>query len=305
MKKPTLVIMAAGMGSRFGGLKQMTPVDPQGHFLMDFSIYDALRAGFGRVVCIIKPEMQADFEARIGTRVRGHIELLYAHQTLDQLPAGFSLPAGRVKPWGTTHAVLCAAPLLDGPFAVINADDFYGAEAFAAMAAFLQAGHGPTEHAMVGYALGNTLTAFGSVSRGVCTVDAQGHLTSVHEHKRIFLRPDGPAYTEDGTVFSPLSPADLVSMNLWGFQPEILPYFAETFQAFLSGLTEETAATGESLISHLIDGMIAAGRGSVTVLSTGARWHGVTYREDLPGVTAAIAAEKAAGRYPETLWENS
>ena len=305
MVQPTLVIMAAGMGSRFGGLKQTTPVDPEGHFLMDFSLYDAKRAGFGQAICIIKPEMEQDFEEKIGRRVRRHLPLAYAYQTLQQLPAGFSVPAGRVKPWGTTHAVLCAAPLIHTPFAVLNADDFYGLEAFEAMAAFLKEAHKPTEHAMVGYQLGNTLTDFGSVSRGVCTVDESGRLTGVTEHKRVEKTAAGPAFTEDGETFTPL-PADApVSMNLWGFQLEILEVFAETFRTFLSRLTPETALTAESLIPRLTDRMIRQGAGTVEVLTTPARWYGITYREDLPGVQTAIAAMKAAGQYPQSLWETS
>lgn len=305
MQKAALVIMAAGMGSRFGGLKQMTPVDAEGHFLMDFSVYDAISAGFGRVVFIIKEEMREAFEEKVGARVAPHIPVTYVYQDLRQLPAGFAVPEGRKKPWGTAHAVLAAAETLeDTPFAVLNADDFYGAAGFAAMGDYLRAGHGPGCHAMVGYRLGNTLTENGSVSRGVCTVDAQGQLTSVTEHKRVFKTPGGPAFTEDGETFHPL-PADApVSMNFWGFQPDILPLFREGFTDFLGRLTPETALTAECLIPQLTDWMIRTGRGSVRVLTTPARWYGVTYREDLPGVTAAIAALKSAGAYPAKLWES-
>lgn len=306
MHDPALVIMAAGMGSRFGGLKQMTPVDAEGHFLMDFSVYDAIAAGFRRVVFIIKEEMREAFEEKVGRRVAPHIPVTYVYQDLRQLPEGFTAPEGRVKPWGTAHAVLAAAAELeDTPFAVLNADDFYGAAAFAAMGAYLRAGHGPGCHAMVGYRLGNTLTEHGSVSRGVCTVDAQGLLTSVTERKRVFKTPDGPAYTEDGETYHPLPEDAPVSMNFWGFQPDVLPLFRGAFAAFLGRLTPETAMTAECLIPQLTDWMIREKRGSVQVLTTPARWYGVTYREDLPGVSAAIAALKQAGAYPDKLWENT
>ena len=302
MFAPTLVIMAAGMGSRYGGLKQMTPVDPEGHFLMDFSVYDAIAAGFGRVVFIIKEEMRRDFEEKVGLRVSPHIPVTYVYQSLDQLPPGMTVPEGRVKPWGTAHAVLCAADLLNEPFAVINADDFYGAAAFAAMADFLRAGHGPGRHAMVGYALGNTLTDHGAVSRGVCTVDGQGRLTSVTERKRVVKTPQGPAFTEGGETFTPLAADSPVSMNFWGFQPDVLPLFQEAFSRFLAQLPPERAAVAECLIPHLTDQLIQEGRGTVTVLRTPAQWYGVTYREDLPGVCAAIEAMKQAGQYPRRLW---
>lgn len=305
MTNPALVVMAAGMGSRFGGLKQMTPVDPEGHFLMDFSVYDAIAAGFGRVVFIIKEEMRDAFEDKVGRRVSPHIPVTYVYQDLRQLPAGVSVPAGRVKPWGTAHAVLAAAEVLDTPFAVLNADDFYGAAGFQAMGEFLRSGHRPGCHAMVGYELGHTLTEHGSVSRGVCTVDEQGRLTSVTERKRVVKTPQGPAYTEDGETFVPLPPDAPVSMNFWGFQPDVLPLFREAFLAFLGRLTPETALTAECLIPQLTDWLIREGLGSVEVLRTPAQWYGVTYREDLPGVAAAIAALKAAGVYPTRLWESS
>ncbi len=302
MKKPTLVIMAAGMGSRFGGLKQMTPVDDQGHFIMDFSIYDAFRAGFGKVVCIIKEEMQEDFEEKIGKRVRPHGELVYAFQNLNMLPEGFSIPEGRVKPWGTSHAVLCAAKEIDGPFAVINADDFYGYEAFQTIADFLKEDRPQSEHAMVGYALVNTLTEHGSVSRGVCEVDEQGYLLSVTERLRIEKTPHGPAYTEDGETFVPLADDAVASMNLWGFQRSVLPRLDAGFVDFLQHKVPENPLKAEYLLPHLPTGMIAEGTGTIKVLTSDARWFGVTYQEDLPGVVAAIRAMKDAGKYPENLW---
>ena len=194
----SLVVMAAGLGSRYGGLKQIAPVDPNGHILMDYSIYDALRAGFDRVVCIIKPEMREDFYEVIGHRLEKQVEVRYAYQRLDNLPAGYSVPEGRTKPWGTAHALLCAKEQIDAPFAVINADDFYGRDAFAAIAAFLREKHGAGEHAMVGYRIENTLTENGHVARGVCETDENGFLRGVTERTHIEPREGGAAFTEDG-----------------------------------------------------------------------------------------------------------
>ena len=303
MQKPTLVIMAAGMGSRFGGLKQMTPVDEQGHFIMDYSIYDAIRAGFGKVVCVIKEEMREQFDALIGQRVRGHVELAYAYQSLDRIPAGYSIPEGRVKPWGTTHAVLCAAHEIDGPFAVINADDFYGYEAFQAMADFLAVERPAGQQAMVGYALSNTLTENGSVSRGVCQVDKDGLLTAITERTTIEKRPDGAAFTEDGgATWTALSGDTVVSMNLWGFQRPVLERMEQMFRTFLTETVPGNPLKAEFYLPLLPDAMIADGSGSVQVLTSDAKWYGVTYKEDLPGVVASIAALKASGMYPERLW---
>lgn len=304
MQTPTLVIMAAGMGSRFGGMKQMTPVDPQGHFIMDFSIYDAIRAGFGKIVCVIKEEMRADFEEKIGRRVQPHAVLQYAYQSLRKLPEGFAIPEGRVKPWGTAHAVLCAAPEVDGPFAVINADDFYGPAAFQAMAGFLRADRAPSEQAMVGYALENTLTENGSVSRGVCTVDARGYLSSIVERTRIEQRPHGAAFTEDGETFTDLPGDTVVSMNLWGFQHGVLDRMDGMFREFLTETLPGNPMKAEFYLPSIPSRMLQDGTGTVQVLRTDARWYGVTYKEDLPGVVAAIADMKARGLYPERLWSN-
>ena len=196
MSKPTLVIMAAGMGSRFGGCKQITPVDAAGHLIIDYSIYDAIRAGFGRVVCVIKPEMEGDFRAAIGDRIARSVDIVYAHQTIDRIPDGFTVPEGRAKPWGTAHAVLCAADLIEGDFAAINADDYYGASAFQAASDFLRTSN--NDHAMVGYRIENTLTEHGSVSRGVCEADDHGMLRRITERLRIEPREGGAAYIEDG-----------------------------------------------------------------------------------------------------------
>ena len=302
MNKPTLVIMAAGMGSRFGGMKQITPVDAQGHIIMDYSIYDAIRAGFGRVVCIIKKEFEADFEAAIGSRLRDHVELVYAYQSLDQLPEGFSIPEERVKPWGTAHAVWCARNVIDGPFAVLNADDFYGKEAFEVIAQFLLEDRGPTEHAMVGYRLSNTLTENGSVARGVCVTDEEGYLREVTERTKIVKQGEGAAYTEDGETFIPLAMDSIVSMNLWAFRKEALDGFEAKFRDFLINILPSNPLKAEFFLPLIVSAMIRENTGSIRVLSSNAHWHGVTYKEDLPSVVSAIRAMKDEGKYPEYLW---
>ena len=303
MTAPKLVIMAAGMGSRFGGFKQIAPVDDAGHVIVDFSIYDALRAGFGGVVFIVKPELEADFRATIGGRVAGHIRVEYAHQTLDALPAGFRVPEGRQKPWGTGHAVLCARPYVDGPFAVINADDFYGRAALQAIHDFLTAPGDAHEHAMVAYRLRNTLTENGSVSRGVCRVDDAGCLAGITERTRIEKRGDAAAFTEDGgQTWQALSGDEPVSMNLWGFKPSILPEMATRFEGFLRESVLADPLRGEFYLPSAPDALIREGKARVRVLSTAERWFGVTYPGDMAAVRAAITEKKASGEYPVHLW---
>ena len=304
MAAPKLVVMAAGMGSRFGGLKQIAPVDDAGHVIVDFSIYDALRAGFGGVVFIVKPEMEADFRATIGARVSGHIDVFYAHQTLDALPAGFSVPEGRQKPWGTGHAVLCARKFIDGPFAVINADDFYGRTAFQSVYDFLTAPGDANEHAMAAYRLRNTLTENGSVSRGVCRVDAGGYLSGITERTRIEQRASGAAFTEDGgETWQPLTGEEPVSMNLWGFKVSVLPEMESRFEAFLRDEAPKNPLRGEFYLPSVPDALIREGKARVRVLPTSERWFGVTYPGDMEAVRAAIAEKKASGEYPVHLWE--
>ena len=235
MKKTQLVIMAAGLGSRYGGLKQMDPVDPQGHFIIDYSIFDALRAGFDEIVCIVKPENEAQFKETIGSRIGSRARLRFARQIPTMLPEGFSVPEGRVKPWGTAHAVLCAKDEIDAPFAVINADDFYGASAFQAIHDFLAADHPGYEYAMVGYRVENTLTENGHVARGVCQTDETGkYLTGIVERTHIEPREGGAAFTEDdGKTFTFLPAGTIVSMNLWGFTPEVLREIEGRFAGYL------------------------------------------------------------------------
>ena len=303
-KKPTLIIMAAGMGSRFGGNKQIAPVDDAGHIIIDFSIYDAIRAGFGKVVCVIKPEMEADFRRAIGDNIARHVELKYAHQVLDAIPAGFTVPEGRTKPWGTGHATVCALKEVDGPFAVINADDFYGRDAFAAAARFLLEEGDPNEHAMVGYNIENTLTENGSVSRGVCQGDASGYLTDITERTTIEPREGGAAFTEDGGATWTFIPAGTpVSMNLWAFREGVVPAFGRLFEDFLRNTVPGNPAKAEFYLPNVPKTLIAEGRGRVRLLNTSERWYGMTYREDAEKVRTAIAGMKAKGLYPEKLWD--
>lgn len=302
MNKPTLVIMAAGMGSRFGGCKQITPVDEAGHVIMDYSIYDALQAGFGKIVCVIKPEMEADFRAVIGDRIAKKADVAYAYQTIDRLPEGYSVPEGRVKPWGTAHAVLCAADEIEGDFAAINADDFYGRGAFRAAADFLRGDHAENEHAMVGYLIENTLTENGYVSRGVCEGDSDGMLRVITERVHIEPRPGGAAYIEEGEgeVFIPAGTR--VSMNMWAFSHSILDEMRERFITFLNTRAVENPLKAEYYLPSVPDALIREGRARVHLLETKERWYGVTYHEDLAAVQDAMARLRAQGVYPEKLW---
>lgn len=300
----SLVVMAAGLGSRYGGLKQIAPVDPNGHILMDYSIYDALRAGFDRVVCIIKPEMREDFYEVIGHRLEKHVEVRYAYQRLDNLPAGYSVPEGRTKPWGTAHALLCAKEQIDAPFAVINADDFYGRDAFAAIAAFLREKHGAGEHAMVGYRIENTLTENGHVARGVCKTDENGFLRGVTERTHIEPREGGAAFTEDGEHFTFVPAGTIVSMNLWGFQPGVMEEIDRRFAPWLDETLPVNPLKGEYFLPLIPNALIHEGKGSVRVLSTHEKWYGVTYHDDMPKLQAALAGMRADGVYPEGLWRD-
>ena len=300
----SLVVMAAGLGSRYGGLKQIAPVDLNGHILMDYSIYDALRAGFDRVVCIIKPEMREDFYEVIGHRLEKHVEVRYAYQRLDNLPAGYNVPEGRAKPWGTAHALLCAKEQIDAPFAVINADDFYGRDAFAAIAAFLREKHGAGEHAMVGYRIENTLTENGHVARGVCETDENGFLRGVTERTHIEPREGGAAFTEDGEHFTFVPAGTIVSMNLWGFQPGVMEEIDRRFAPWLDETLPVNPLKGEYFLPLIPNALIHEGKGSVRVLSTHEKWYGVTYHDDMPKLQAALAGMRADGVYPEGLWRD-
>ncbi len=306
MSEPILAILAAGMGSRYGGLKQIDAMDEQGHIIMDFSLFDAYRAGFRRVVFIIKPELHDTFREVIGDRVAKYMQVEYAFQKLDELPEGFSAPEGRTKPWGTTQAVLAAAPYLNAPFAVINADDYYGKEAFALLYQFLKTAQDDTRYhyAMVGYHIENTLTENGSVARGVCETEG-GMLTGIRERTRIEKRADGAAYTEDdGKTWVAIPAGNTVSMNMWGFGVSILPELARRFRVFLAQEAPQNPLKSECYLPNVVGEMLAEGLCDVRVLKTPDKWHGVTYQEDRPSVVQAIRDLKAAGVYPERLWED-
>ena len=301
MNKPTLVIMAAGMGSRFGGCKQITPVDSDGHLIIDYSIFDAVRAGFGSVVCVIKPEMEADFHAAIGDRISRCVDLKYAYQTLDRLPAGYSIPEGRTKPWGTTHAVLCAKELVSGAFAAINADDFYGSGAFLEAANFLSSPHAENEHAMVAYRVENTLTENGSVSRGVCAVD-NGLLTGIVERTQIVPCEGGAKFIEgESETFLPAGTP--VSMNMWAFSHSMLNEMQARFPKWLDENLAKNPMKCEYFLPLIPNLLIQEGKGKVHVRNTDEHWYGVTYHADLENVQAAIEAMRASGKYPKKLWD--
>ena len=302
MNQPTLVIMAAGMGSRFGGPKQITPVDPQGHIIIDFSLFDAWRAGFRKVVFIIKREMEADFREVIGDRMEQYFEVTYVYQDGERLPEGYSVPEGRTKPWGTGHAVACCKGAIDGPFAVINADDFYGPSAFSTIYDYLAANEDESAYAMVGYRLRNTVTEYGSVARGVCEV-TDGKLTNITERTKIYKRGEDAAYTEDdGQTFTQLPGSTIVSMNLWGFSAGLIDQLWARFPAFLDKNLPVNPLKCEYFLPFVVDEQIRDGSASVSVLPCEETWYGVTYREDLESVQNAIAEMKAKGIYKEDLW---
>lgn len=302
MKKPTLLVLAAGMGSRYGSLKQMDGVGPSGEAILDYSIYDAIRAGFGKVVFVIRHAFEREFrEVFTPERFGGKIEVDFVFQELDTLPDGFTVPEGRVKPWGTNHAVLVARHAVQEPFAVINADDFYGRDAYRAVADYLAALDGSrNRYCMVGYRLQNTLSDFGTVSRGVCTADENGNLLSVVERTAIRRTDEGIACEEDGKLL-PLQPDVPVSMNLFGFTPDYFDYSEAAFGDFLTRNGDNPQA--EFYMPGMVNDLIASGRATMRVLSSPSRWFGVTYKEDKPIVAANILALVRAGEYPERLWK--
>lgn len=306
MKKPVLVIMAAGMGSRYGGLKQIDPVDADGHIIMDFSIYDAKRAGFEKVVFIIKKAIEQEFRAGIGDRISQYMEVEYVYQELNTLPEGFTVPEGRTKPFGTGHAVLSCMDVVDGPFAVINADDYYGVHAFQEIYDYLAANEDDTKYhyAMVGYILSNTLTENGYVSRGICEMDQDGFLTGIIERTRIEKRGDGTAYSEDdGATWTPVPSDCIVSMNLFGFSASILKELKDRFPAFLEKGLRENPMKCEYFLPSVVGELIDEGRADVKVLRSEDRWYGITYKEDKQAVMDAVQRLKDNGTYPEHLWE--
>ena len=305
--KPVLVVMAAGMGSRYGGLKQIDPVGNHGQLIIDYSIYDAKRAGFETVVFVIKHEIEADFKAAIGDRLSKIINVEYAFQELTDLPEGYAVPEGRVKPWGTAHAVLAARKVVDGPFAVVNADDYYGPEAFKTIYDYLndnQDKDGCYEFAMVGYRLDNTVTEHGSVARGVCEEDENNFLVKVTERTQIEKDGADARYTEDGgQTWTALPGSTIVSMNLWGLTRGFIDEAWARFPAFLANALATNPAKGEYFLPSVISALIEEGKARVKVLRSGDKWYGVTYQADKPVVVAAIAEKTAAGVYPDNLWE--
>lgn len=303
-KKPVLVVMAAGMGSRYGGLKQIDPVGSQGEAILDYSIYDAHRAGFDTVVIIIKEAIQKDFMETVGKRLqKAPVEIRYAYQELDNLPEGYTVPAGRTKPWGTSHAVLCAADAIDGaPFAVINADDYYGTSAFKVIYDYLSATTDPYGYCMVGYELGKTVTDNGSVARGICVTDGNGYLTGITERTRIEKYDGGIHFTEDGATFTELAPQTTVSMNMWGFMPSFLEEIRSRFSAFLDTALVENPMKGEFFLPLPVAQVIQEGIATVKVLTSPDKWFGVTYAADKPMVVAALRKMTEEGKYPDGLW---
>lgn len=305
MKKPVLVIMAAGMGSRYGGLKQIDPVDEQGHIIMDFSIFDAKRAGFEKVIFIIKKEIEKDFKEVIGNRIEKVVDVAYAFQDLHNIPDGYEVPADRVKPWGTAHAVLSCKDLIDGPFAVINADDYYGRDAFQKIYDFLST-HEDNEkycYTMVGYQLENTLTENGHVARGICEMNEAGELVSVTERTRIEKRDGGAAFTEDdGATWTTLPEGTIVSMNMWGFTEGFLGEIDNGFEAFLEEGLKKNPLKCEYFLPTVVSNLLTQDKATVSVLTSEDKWYGVTYKEDKPVVEQAIKDFKKVGLYPEKLW---
>lgn len=307
MNKPVLVIMAAGMGSRYGGLKQIDPVDEQGHIIMDFSLFDAVKAGFEKVIFVIKKENEQDFKEVIGSRIAKVLKVEYAYQDVRDIPEEFSVPEERVKPWGTGHAVLSCRDLIGEPFVVINADDFYGRSAFAQIYDFLTENEDGDKYnyAMVGYVLENTLTENGHVARGVCTADEKGHLTGIIERTHIEKRENDSAYTEDeGLTWHVIPEGSIVSMNLWGFTAGFMKELESGFVPFLEQGLKNNPLKCEYFLPSVVDELVESGKAEVTVLKSYDRWYGVTYKEDKETVIKAIQGMKESGLYPENLWEN-
>ncbi len=302
----TLVIMAAGMGSRYGGLKQIDPVGPDNTVIIDYSIYDAVQAGFNTIAFIIKEADEAAFKAALGDRIAKHVNVRYVYQRLENLPNGYSVPAERSKPWGTAHAIMCCAGIVNEPFAVINADDYYGAEAFKKMSDWLEtpeANAKETNYCMTGYVLKNTLTENGHVARGICEVGEDGMLKHVVEHTKIMRRDGQTQYTEDGENWVDVDENSIVSMNCWAFKPCFLDTLKERFEKFLAENLDKNPLKCEFFLPFVVQEMIDEGSCTVKVLHTDDRWFGVTYKEDKEVVVNAIASKIAAGQYPEHLWK--
>lgn len=306
MKEPTLVVLAAGMGSRYGGLKQIDPVDDEKHTLLDFSVYDAIRAGFKKVVFIIKHAIEEDFVRMVGSRMEPFITVEYVFQELDTIPEGYAVPEGREKPFGTGHAVLCCKNIVKEPFVVINADDYYGPKAFQMLYDFLTS-HEDEEtysYSMIGYYIENTITENGSVSRGICQVDPDNYLTDITERTRIEKKENGPAFTLDnGETWENIPEHTLISMNCWGFTPGIMRELEQRFPVFMDTEVKNNPLKAEFFLPSVVDALLKEGKASVKVLESEEKWYGVTYQEDKRTVMEAIQAKKAEGLYPQELWK--
>lgn len=308
MAKPILVVMAAGMGSRYGGLKQVDPVGPNTEALLEYSIFDAKRAGFETVVFVINENIEEEFKAKVGDRVAKRMQVRYAYQKLDKIPEGFEIPEGREKPWGTAHAILSAKDQIDSSFAVINADDYYGPKAFRKMFNFLSDtqsfSRGRLNMAMVGFQLKNTVSEHGSVSRGICTVDDDGYLQGIDEKTDIVSRRDGIYFTEDdGESYEELDPNTIVSMNIWGFPEEILKYMEIGFRDFLNKDIQKNPLKAEFYLPTVVETLLDQNKARVRVLRSNDKWYGVTYKEDKEGVVNAIRRKIRERSYPEDLYE--
>lgn len=303
MNKPVLVVLAAGMGSRYGGLKQIDALGGNGEAILDYSIYDAYQAGFRTAVILIKEAIREDFMATVGKRLASSpMEIRYAYQELNKLPAGYSVPEGRVKPFGTGHAIICAGEEVgNAPFVVINADDFYGRTAFQKMYEFLSAATDPFDYCMVGYELGKTVTDNGSVARGVCSTDAQGNLTTITERTRIEKYPGGIHFTEDGETWTDLPADTTVSMNFMGFMPSFLEEAKELFPKALDEILAKNPLKGEYFLPAIVQQMLTEGRATMKVLTSPDKWYGVTYAADKPVVVEALKQMTQDGLYPEKL----
>ena len=306
-KKPILVVMAAGMGSRYGGLKQIDPVGSCGEAILDYSLFDAYEAGFETAVIIIKEAIKKDFMETVGKRLgKAPIQIRYAYQEMEKIPEGYAIPEGRVKPFGTSHAVLCAKEEIDGaPFAVINADDYYGKSAFRVIYDYLASAKDgeKADYCMVGYLLGNTVTENGSVARGVCQADGQGYLADIVERTRIEKYAGGIRFTEDGENWQDLTEDTIVSMNMWGLTPGFLDALQQEFPDFLEKQLPVNPQKAEFLLPRSVDKLIKEGKAAVKILKTADRWYGVTYAADKPQVVAALAKLTAEGKYPDGLWK--
>ena len=304
--KPTLFLLAAGMGSRYGGLKQLDGLGPNGETIMDYSIYDAIRAGFGKLVFVIRKDFEADFRAKIISKYEGHLPVEVVFQSLDKIPEPFTVPEGRTKPWGTNHAVLMGADVIQEPFAVINCDDFYGQDSFAVMGKFLSSLPEGSKgvYSMVGFRLGNTLSESGTVSRGICGKDKRGNLTTVVERTKIERKEDGVIryLDDDGETWTSVCENTPVSMNFWGFTPDYFPHSLNSFKKFLSLPTTQTNPKAEFFIPLVVDELIHSGQATCEVLDTTSKWFGVTYPEDRPETVAKIQKLVDEGVYPNKLF---